>query len=237
MKTIIHKSEERGYTNHGWLEARHSFSFADYFEARKMSFGVLRVLNDDIVQPGRGFGTHPHDNMEIITIPLKGVLAHKDSMGNSSVINAGEVQVMSAGKGIEHSEFNHSETEAINLLQIWIYPNKRNVEPRYQQELFSSEGRRNKFQQIVSPNPDDEGLWIYQNAWLNLAELDAGVELEYQFNDITNGLYAFVIEGNAEIAGNILNRRDAIGIFETETVKIQAIVDSYVLLLEVPMSR
>jgi redox-sensitive bicupin YhaK (pirin superfamily) len=237
MKTIIHKSENRGYANHGWLEARHSFSFAGYFDSRKMNFGVLRVLNDDIVQPGKGFGTHPHDNMEIITIPLKGALAHKDSMGNSSVIKAGEVQVMSAGSGVEHSEFNHSAAEPINLLQIWIYPNQRNVEPRYQQAEFNPEGRKNKFQQIVSPNHNDEGLWIYQNAWLNLTEINAGKQLEYKFNDTANGLYVFVIEGLADIADNILNRRDAIGITEIETIQIRAVSDSYLLLLEVPMNR
>lgn len=237
MKTIIYKSEERGYANHGWLEAKHSFSFAGYFDRRKMNFGVLRVLNDDIVQPGSGFGTHPHDNMEIITIPLKGALAHKDSMGNSSVINAGEVQVMSAGSGVEHSEFNHSQTDTINLLQIWIFPNQSNVEPRYQQDVFERDGRKNKFQQIVSPNPNDEGLWIHQNAWLNLVELDSGMTIEYKFHDTSNGLYVFIIEGNIDIAGDTLNRRDAMGIIDTDNVLLKANENSYALLLEVPMSR
>lgn len=237
MEKIIHRAEDRGFANHGWLEAAHSFSFANYHDPNKIRFGLLRVLNDDIVHPGKGFGTHPHDNMEIITIPLKGALAHKDSMGNASVIRENEVQVMSAGSGILHSEYNHSEEEKINLLQIWIFPNQRDVEPRYQQKVFNPEDRINQFQEIVSPDKNASGVWIHQNAWLNLVTISNATELTYRMNDTNNGLYIFNIEGIANIADETLNRRDAIGLTNLEEIKLSSESVSKLLLLEVPMRQ
>ncbi|MBE2188523.1 MAG: pirin family protein [Desulfobulbaceae bacterium] len=237
MEKIIHRAEDRGFANHGWLEAAHSFSFASYHDPSKVRFGLLRVLNDDIVHPGKGFGTHPHDNMEIITIPMKGALAHKDSMGNASVIRENEVQVMSAGSGIMHSEYNHSDEDKINLLQIWIFPNQRDVEPRYQQKVFSPDERINKFQEIVSPNPDGTGVWIYQNAWLNLVTLTHNNELTYKMNDNANGLYIFNIEGKTLVADETLNRRDAIALTNLEEIKLNSDGGSELLLLEVPMRQ
>ena len=233
--TIIHRSASRGHANHGWLDAHHTFSFASYYNPEAIHFGVLRVLNDDVIAGGGGFGAHPHDNMEIITIPLSGALAHKDSMGNAEVIRAGDVQVMSAGTGIRHSEYNASETEAINLLQIWLFPNKKDVEPRYGQITLDVAERHNRLQQILSPNADDEGVWIHQNAWFHMGNLDKGVELTYELKDKTNGVYAFVIKGDVHINGQELHMRDGMGIADSETLSIQADSDAEILLMEVPM--
>jgi redox-sensitive bicupin YhaK (pirin superfamily) len=234
--TIIHKSDNRGHANHGWLDAHHTFSFAGYYNPEAVQFGVLRVLNDDVIAGGGGFGAHPHDNMEIITIPLKGALAHKDSMGNAEVIRAGDVQVMSAGTGVRHSEYNASETESINLLQIWLFPNKKNVEPRYGQITLDVTQRHNRLQQILSPNPEDEGVWIHQNAWFHMGNLDKGVDLSYELKDEKNGVYAFVIKGDVRINGQELNMRDGMGISDAKTLNIHADSDAEILLMEVPLA-
>ena len=202
-KTVLHRSATRGQANHGWLNARHTFSFASYYDPNRMNFGVLRVLNDDQVAEGRGFGTHPHDNMEIITIPLEGDLEHKDSMGNSSVIRYGDVQVMSAGTGIQHSEFNPNKDKPLKLLQIWVFPNKRNVSPRYDQITLNMNERHNKLQQILSPSPEDEGVWIHQDAWFHLGKFDKDFTAEYEIKKNGNGVYAFVIRGAVKIRRGI----------------------------------
>lgn len=233
MKKVIHRSEERGHANHGWLDARHSFSFASYYHPDKVHFGALRVLNDDIVAPAMGFSQHPHDNMEIITIPLSGALKHKDSMGNGSVIQQGEVQVMSAGKGVFHSEMNGSTTEPVNLFQIWIFPNKKDVEPRYDQITYELE--QDELVQVVSPTSEDAGTWIHQNAWIHLGQLGENKELRYSLHDKNSGVYILVIEGSISIAGEELTTKDAIGISEIEDVTLHASSDTRLLVLEVPM--
>ena len=236
MKTVLHKASTRGHADHGWLNTHHSFSFANYYNPERMNFGVLRVLNDDIVAPGRGFGTHPHDNMEIISIPLEGDLEHKDSMGNTAVIKQGDVQVMSAGTGIFHSEYNKNKDQNVKFLQIWLFPNKRNVTPRYDQITLKTQNLKNQLYQILSPNPDDTGVWIHQNAWFHMGNLDKGCELVYSIKARGNGLYAFVIKGDVTIAGQSLNARDGFGIWDTAEVSVRADSDVQVLLMDVPMS-
>lgn len=233
---VIHKAETRGNANHGWLNAYHSFSFAAYYDSERIQFGALRVLNDDTIAAGMGFGTHPHDNMEIITIPLEGDLAHKDSMGNTEIIKHGDIQVMSAGTGIQHSEFNPNADQQTKLLQIWLFPNKRNVTPRYQQISLNTEDRHNKLQQVLSPNPDDDGVWIHQDAWFHMGNFDAGTTTEYSIKKEGNGLYAFILKGNVIINGHELNTRDAIGITDFKTVNIKANTDTEFLLMEIPMN-
>lgn len=236
MKFILHPSNERGYANHGWLKANHSFSFAGWYDPDKVHFGALRVLNDDMVAPKMGFSTHPHDNMEIITIPLSGELKHKDSMGNGSVIHAGEVQVMSAGTGVQHSEFNSSLNQELNLFQLWIFPNKRNVEPRYDQIRYDLSEMKNQFVQVVSPDINDDGTWIHQDAWINLADVDSNKDLTYNLKKTTNGAYLMVIEGSVIIAGKILNKRDAIGVWDTNDVAIHTSTNAKIMVIEVPMT-
>ena len=233
--TIIHKANTRGFANHGWLKTHHTFSFANYYNNERVHFGMLRVLNDDWIEGGKGFGTHPHDNMEIITIPLSGAIAHKDSIGNSSVIQHGEVQVMSAGTGITHSEFNADGSMPVTILQIWVFPNQREVEPRYDQIKLDPSMRKNKLQQILSPNPDDEGVWIYQNVWFHLADMDQNLELEYPLKQKENGVYAFVIKGDITINGENLQERDGMGIWNIDKLDIKANSQAEVLLMEVPM--
>lgn len=235
MKTIIHKAESRGSANHGWLKAHHTFSFANYYDPERIHFGALRVLNDDIVSGGEGFGTHPHENMEIITIPLEGDLRHKDNMGNESVIQEGKVQVMSAGTGILHSEMNANKDMPVKLLQIWIFPNKKDVLPRYDEVSLDKVNTKNTFGQILSPNYDDEGVWIYQNAWFHLANLDEGKVVEYSLHDTQNGIYLFVIEGVVKINDIVLEKRDGLGVTDLTDIELQAFKDSKVLLMEVPM--
>jgi redox-sensitive bicupin YhaK (pirin superfamily) len=233
---VFHPSDSRGHANHGWLNAHHTFSFANYYDPQRMHFGVLRVLNDDLIDGGEGFGAHPHDNMEIITIPLAGAIAHKDSMGNSAQITAGEIQVMSAGTGVSHSEFNALKDVTLNLLQIWLFPNKKNVTPRYDQMPLNVEARHNNFQQILSPNADDEGVWIHQDAWFSLGEFDEGFETEYQIKRAGNGVYAFVIKGTVEIDGKTLETRDGLGIWDAGKINFKALTaDAEVLLMDVPM--
>ncbi len=235
MKTIVHTAASRGFADHGWLKSAHTFSFAGYHDPNRMHFGALRVLNDDHVAGGNGFGAHPHDNMEIISIPLAGSLAHQDSMGNSGTISVNEVQVMSAGTGIQHSEYNASETEAVKFLQIWLFPNKQNVTPRYDQIQIDPAGRHNKFQQIISPSAEDEGTWIHQDAWFHLADLEAGQELSYTLKQEGNGVYVFVLDGDAVVAGEVLNTRDAVGVTDTNEIQFKADSLTKFLVIEVPM--
>lgn len=235
MKTILHKASERGFQNHGWLVANHSFSFANYYNPDKVHFGNLRVLNDDFVEKGMGFGMHPHANMEIVTIPLSGELHHRDSMGNFGAIKKGEIQVMSAGTGIQHSEFNGSKEQPVTLLQIWVIPNKMGVEPRYDQIKISDNAIDNEFQQIISPNPNDEGSWIHQDAWFHLGNFTEKSSRTYQVKKEGNGVYVFVISGSVKIGETILGQRDALGITETEHFDLEIDKDSEILLIEVPM--
>jgi len=235
--TILHKAVTRGDANHGWLHSRHTFSFANYYNPERMHFGVLRVLNDDFVEAGMGFGTHPHDNMEIISIPLEGDLEHKDSMGNVAVIKNGDVQVMSAGTGITHSEYNKNKDKPVKFLQIWVFPNRKNVKPRYDQITLNLADRRNKLQQILSPNADDEGVWIHQDAWFHLGKFDEGFSTDYSFRKNGNGVYAFVLKGDVSIDETVLNERDGMGIWNTNKISIRAnSQDAEILLIEVPMN-
>ena len=235
MKTVLHKANSRGHANHGWLDSHHTFSFANYRNPERMHFGVLRVLNDDVVSPGRGFNTHPHDNMEIISIPLEGDLEHKDSMGNVAVIKQGDVQVMSAGTGIYHSEFNKNQDQPVKFLQIWLFPNKRNVTPRYDQITLDHGNLNNQLFQVLSPHANDAGVWIHQNAWFHMGNFDVGFETTYQLKDPQNGIYAFVLDGNVIIEEQALNKRDGFGIWGTDQIQIKAESQAKVLLMEVPM--
>ncbi|MBT3444983.1 MAG: pirin family protein [Flavobacteriaceae bacterium] len=236
MKTIYHASDTRGNANHGWLNANHSFSFANYYDPERMSFGALRVLNDDTIAPGKGFGTHPHNNMEIITIPLAGDLEHKDSMGNVGAINEGEIQVMSAGTGVYHSEYNKNPDKPINLLQLWVMPKERNVAPRYDQKSVRELKKNNAFYQVLSPNIDDDGMWIHQDAWFHLGDFEKATEKIYRIKKEGNGVYVFIIEGTIKIGDQQLNKRDALGVWETEFISFEVQPQSKILLVEVPMS-
>ena len=235
-QSVLHKAETRGNADHGWLHSRHTFSFAEYHDPDRIHFGMLRVLNDDWVAAGKGFGTHPHNNMEIISIPLEGDLEHKDSMGNISVIKKGDIQVMSAGTGITHSEYNRNKDQPVRFLQIWVFPDRKNVSPRYDQITLDSEDRHNKLQQIISPNPDDAGVWIYQNAWFHLGNFDNGLSSEYNIRAKGNGVYLFVLEGDLTVSGQQLNRRDGLGIWDTEKISFKADSNAEFLIMEVPMA-
>lgn len=235
MTKTVYKADSRGYADHGWLKTFHSFSFANYHNPERIRFGLLRVLNDDIVEGGMGFGTHPHDNMEIVTIPLKGELAHQDSTGNKEVIKAGEVQIMSAGSGLTHSEFNNSRTEEVNLLQIWVFPEKRNIEPRYEQKKFNKEDRINRFQTVVSPDISSGSLWINQNAYFSLGDFEKGETFKYEVKRKGNGIFFFVIEGEVEAADEILSKRDAIGIENVSSLEFKPNSKCEILIIEVPM--
>jgi len=235
MKTILHKADTRGHANHGWLNSHHTFSFANYYNPERVHFGVLRVLNDDTVAPGRGFGRHPHDNMEIISIPLAGALEHKDSMDNAAVIRQGDVQVMSAGTGVFHSEYNKSSDEEVRFLQIWMFPREKGVEPRYDQITLANSDTKNQLQQVLSPSKDDAGVWVHQDAWFHLGDLEKGWSGNYEIKRSGNGVYAFVIEGEVEVAGQQLGKRDGFGIWDTEAFEIKATGDAKLLLMDVPM--
>ena len=236
MKTVLHKANTRGHGDHGWLNSYHSFSFANYHNPQRMNFGVLRVLNDDFVAAGRGFGTHPHSNMEIISIPLEGDLQHMDDMGNSTVIKEGDVQVMSAGTGVSHSEYNKNKNEPVKFLQIWIFPNKKNVTPRYDQISIPDNATKNSLYQIVSPNPNDEGVWIHQDAWFHLGKYESGEMDSYTLKKENNGVYIFLLEGEIEINDQLLTKRDGFGIWETNSFTIKTNTEAKVLVMEVPMS-
>ncbi|WP_400192235.1 pirin family protein [Hymenobacter sp. B81] len=235
-QTILHRANTRGHANHGWLNSYHTFSFAGYHDPARVHFGVLRVLNDDTVAGGRGFGTHPHDNMEIISIPLAGALEHQDSMGNRGIIRRGDVQVMSAGTGVAHSEKNHHADQEVRFLQIWVFPNRRGVPPRYDQQSFQVEDRHNQLQQVLSPSPDDAGVWIHQDAWFHLGQLDAGFSTTYELKKPGNGVYVFVLEGDVTVDGQALHRRDGLGIWDTDRLELRADGPAEVLLMEVPMT-
>ena len=236
MQTILHTAESRGHADHGWLNSYHSFSFANYHNPERLNFGVLRVLNDDTVSGGQGFGQHPHKNMEIISIPLEGDLEHKDSMGNTTVIKEGDVQVMSAGTGVFHSEYNKNKDEEVKFLQIWVFPKTQNVTPRYDQISTRDLAVKNSLYQILSPNEGDQGVWIHQDAWFYLGDFGPGISSTFTLNNSHNGLYLFVLEGEINIEDQVLKRRDGLGIWDTEQIKLTAKVPSKVLLMEVPMS-
>lgn len=236
MNTVIHKAETRGHANHGWLNSHHTFSFANYYNPERMSFGVLRVLNDDTVQAGMGFGTHPHDNMEIVSIPLEGDLEHKDSMGNTTIIKEGDVQVMSAGTGVRHSEYNKNKDKEVKFLQIWVFPNEKNVTPRYDQISLRKIEKENEFYQIVSPNENEQGVWLHQDAWFHLGKFEKGKTDKYKIKKEGNGVYAFILEGEVEINGEKLAKRDGMGVWDTDAINVKATENARVLLIEVPMS-
>jgi redox-sensitive bicupin YhaK (pirin superfamily) len=236
MKTALHRAETRGRANHGWLDSHHTFSFAGYHNPSRMNFGLLRVLNDDIVKGGMGFGQHPHDNMEIISIPLRGALEHRDNTGGHAVIKSGEVQIMSAGSGISHSEKNASATDDVNFLQIWVFPKEHNIEPRYEQKVFLKANRMNTIQTVVSPGRENDALWVNQDAWFHLTDLDRGSRIEYQLRGKQSGVYVFVLEGTVTAGGQTLNRRDGVGISETEKIEINTESDAELLIMEVPMN-
>ena len=236
MKTIYHAADSRGDANHGWLKSRHTFSFANYHNPERMGFGVLRVINDDFVIGGQGFGKHSHRDMEIISIPLAGKLAHGDSIGNEGMIETGEIQVMSAGTGITHSEMNGDNEEAMRFLQIWVMPNKTNVTPRYQQVDMNALMQPNEFSQVLSPNADDAGVWIHQDAWFSMGDFDKGVTQTYSLNNPSNGVYIFVISGQVMIEGNTLSDRDGLGIWDTPHFEMHVEAAARVLVMEVPLS-
>lgn len=238
MKTILYNNESRGFANHGWLKSHHTFSFAGYQNPERMNFGMLRVFNDDVVQPKMGFGTHPHQNMEIISIPLKGALSHKDNMGNKRSIEVNEVQVMSAGTGLTHSEFNDSKADEVNFIQLWIIPEEMNITPNYEQRHFELEERKNKLQTIVAPKDrlEEQALPISQQAYIYRSTLEASKDISVKLKKAENGLFVFVVNGGISIADNNLSERDALGIYDTSEISIQANKDSELILIEVPMS-
>lgn len=236
MRTIYHAADSRGDANHGWLKSKHTFSFANYHNPERMGFGALRVINDDFVIAGQGFGKHSHRDMEIISIPLSGKLGHGDNIGNNGIIETGEIQVMSAGTGITHSEMNADDHEAVSFLQIWVIPNKMNAEPRYQQIRMDELMKPNAFNQILSPNNDDAGVWIHQDAWFSMGDFDKGVTETYQLKNPNNGVYIFVISGKVVVNGNTLDTRDGLGVWDTKNFTMDVLDDARVLLMEVPMS-
>ncbi len=235
MKEVLHKAESRGHANHGWLDSHHTFSFAGYYNPERMHFGVLRVLNDDRVAPGMGFDMHPHENMEIISIPLEGDLEHKDSMGNITVIREGDIQVMSAGTGVYHSEYNKNSDREVKFLQIWIFPRSKNVEPRYDQITIRDLEEKNNLFQILSPNADDQGVWIHQDAWFHIGDFEQGMSSYYQLKKGGNGVYIFVLDGEIKIDEQVLETRDGFGIQEARSIKIEAVSNSRFLVMEIPM--
>lgn len=234
MKTILHKANTRGHASFGWLNSYHTFSFGHYYNPERIHFGALRVLNDDTVKGGMGFSKHPHDNMEIVSIPLSGDLHHKDTTGRDEIIRQHDVQIMSAGSGIAHSETNANQDKEVKFLQIWVFPKEKNIEPRYQQKSFKPEDRLNQVLTVVAPD-DEQAVWINQDAWFSLANLEAGVEKTYQIKRKENGVYAFVIAGQVTINGEQLDARDGLGIWEIDTINITANSNAEILLIDVPM--
>lgn len=235
-QSVYHPANSRGKVDLGWLKSYHTFSFGNYYNPEHISFGALRVLNDDILNGGEGFGEHPHDNMEIISIPLSGGLKHVDSMDNIAVIGDGDIQVMSAGTGIFHEEHNDDADQVAQFLQIWVYPHTLNVEPRYDQLTLNKADRHNKLQQILSPNKNDEGVWIYQNAWFNIGRFDKGLNVPYSIKLKGNGVYLFVISGSLKVNNQLLNTRDGMGLWDTDEIDLEILADTEVLLIDVPMS-
>lgn len=237
MKTLYHSSASRGQANHGWLESRHTFSFADYFNRERMNFGVLRVLNDDRVAGGGGFPTHPHHNMEIISLPLYGDLLHQDSMGNKVIIKEGDIQVMSAGTGIFHSEYNKHDDQEVHFLQIWIYPKEKDLVPRYDQLSLSAIRKENELYQILSPSPDDPGVWIHQDVWFHMGEYTLSKNEIYPLKNIENGVYLFVIEGSIKVGDVLVSKRDGLGITDTQEINFETTPNTRLLVMEVPMDK
>nr|WP_317198623.1 pirin family protein [uncultured Psychrobacter sp.] len=235
MKTIHHPANKRGGSYQGWLKSKHNFSFGDYYDRARVGFGALKVINDDHIEGGHGLSSHSHRNMEIVSIPLSGTLLHKDNMGNESIIKSGEIQIMSAGTGVVHSESNVSLDIPVKFLQIWLEPNKKNVTPRYQQVSIIDLLKHNQFAQVLSPNADDAGLWIYQEAWFSVGEFDAGVTKTYALNDTSSGAYVFMISGSVIIDGTVLQPRDGLGITETDKFAMDVISKAQVLVMEVPV--
>lgn len=235
MKTLFHSADRRGHVSFGWLDSHHSFSFGNYYDPEKVNFGMLRVLNDDVITGGSGFGTHPHDNMEIVSIPLSGSIKHKDSMGTETVINENDVQIMSAGTGIKHSEYNYNKDKSASFLQIWVISKQRNIAPRYDQKTFNPSNRINQFQPVVAPD-DEQAVWINQDAWFSLSSLNAGLTTSYKIKKEGNGVYAFVINGSITINSQTLFKRDALGIWDIEKLAITAETNAELLLIDVPMS-
>ncbi|MEQ8712899.1 MAG: pirin family protein [Cyclobacteriaceae bacterium] len=236
MKTVLHRAETRGSANFGWLDSKHTFSFGRYYNPERVNFGALRVLNDDIVTGGAGFGTHPHDNMEIVSIPLRGDLKHEDSTGRGEIIKTGDVQIMSAGSGLQHSEFNPNKDKEVNFLQIWVLPKEHNITPRYDQKSFDVSNRKNSIQTVVSPT-DEQAVWINQDAYFSLSDLSKGSSVEYKMNHSGNGVYVFVLEGEVTVAETSLTRRDGLGVWDTDEVSITASADAQLLFIEVPMLK
>ncbi|MFT6854576.1 MAG: redox-sensitive bicupin YhaK (pirin superfamily) [Cyclobacteriaceae bacterium] len=236
MKTIIHKANSRGTALFGWLNSRHTFSFGRYYNAERLNFGALRVLNDDIVDAGMGFGTHPHDNMEIVSIPLQGDLEHKDSTGNTEVIRTGDVQIMSAGLGLTHSEYNHSKTKKVNFLQLWVLPKEKNIQPRYEQKTYRVADRINKIQTVVAPD-NNSAVWINQDAWFSLTDIEANKSVEYDMHLSGNGVYLFVLDGQVKVGDIQLSKRDGLGVFDINKFNIEASTNAKLLLVEVPMIK
>ena len=233
--TVFHKADSRGHANHGWLDSHHSFSFGHYYDPERIHFGALRVLNDDVVKGGMGFGKHPHDNMEIISIPLRGALQHNDDTGRNEIIKTGDVQIMSAGTGIFHSEFNASKTDDVNFLQLWVFPKKKGIDPRYEQKSFDVKNRENQLQLVVSPDKDSNALWINQDSWFSLGNVQKGKELNYHTHKKETGVYVFVIEGSIVVNDQKLEKRDGLGVWDTDEIILKAEIDSEVLVMEVPM--
>ena len=234
-QSVLHKADSRGGADHGWLKSYHTFSFANYYNPARIQFGALRVLNDDQIDGSTGFGEHPHDNMEIISIALEGALQHEDSIGNVAVIAPGEIQVMSAGTGVYHKEFNHEADKKAKFLQIWVFPNKRNVTPRYDQQSYDVDNRKNELVQILSPSPEDDGAWIYQDAWFHIAKFDQNTSLSYNLHLKDNGVYVFVLKGTLIVDDQELSERDGLGIWDTDAINIKASAGAELLLMEVPM--
>ncbi|HEY4107884.1 pirin family protein [Puia sp.] len=238
MTTTLHRADTRGHADHGWLNSFFSFSFAGYYNPERVQFGVLRVLNDDSVEGGKGFGSHPHDNMEIISIPLEGSLAHEDNMGHKQVVTAGEVQVMSTGKGVFHSEYNNNPDQSVKFLQIWVFPNKLNVDPRYDQVRLDPSKGHNALQQVISPNPSNEGSWIYQDAWFHMGTFDAGRKFAYETKKPGNGVYLFIIDGAFLYKGQRLEKRDGLGVTDVDSLDLEAAeAGSRILIIDIPMKN
>ncbi|WP_316841119.1 pirin family protein [Pedobacter gandavensis] len=235
-QSVLHKANSRSVADHGWLKSFQTFSFGGNYNPERIQFGALRVLNDDYIDGGTGFGEHPHDNMEIISIVLEGALKHEDSMHNVAVIEPGEIQVMSAGTGIYHQEYNRDEQHPAKFLQIWLFPNQRNVTPRYQQERYDTTLLPNQFIQILSPNPDDAGVWIYQDAWFHIGEFEAGLKIDHPLKHAENGIYVFVIKGSIQVNGQDLAERDGLGLWEINSLEINTLTEAEILLMEVPMN-
>ncbi|MDR0507415.1 MAG: pirin family protein [Dysgonamonadaceae bacterium] len=236
MKTDLYKANTRGHAFHGWLDTYHTFSFADYCNPERIRFGALRVLNDDTVKGGKGFGTHPHDNMEIITIPIKGGVKHGDNMGNSGVIREGDVQVMSAGTGVRHSEYNADSKDPVNFFQIWVFPNKKDVTPRYEQKQMNFLEHKNTLSEIVTPYPTEHALWIYQEAWFSIGIFEQGKEFRYELKAKNHGVFVMIIKGKFNVSGIEIEDRDGLGLWDTDFITIKALSDeARILLIDVPM--